>query len=653
MKTKLKLPPNIRNPRLLIPMAKRRDITLGSSSRDLSTNSEHVETSSHDIEGKMSKALSMDSHPIKGKMQDLVYDTPDKPSTDIRWWHPRGIILWMKRLPGRVRHWREIFFPTLTLEEQKEKKDLEELKSRTKLVKKECHVYARQVSKALAQLGEKELLYSPNPEAGRKLKMVHFDCGSWDELFNKLVLSVEKDHLPSYVSISEFAINPKFSLDIAPRVGHDVKWECDNSGVRITIYRKGKDGIPDYVSTETLWEKFPDNKPLYTVPVGIGDNSSRYFLDPTEYPHLLVAGATGWGKSNFINQLLCFWLNRGLKPSDLQLVLFDLKKGMEFSAYEGLPHLYHDETIQTGIIETLAGVRPAMNRLQEILDERLELIKRAGFKNLQEYNWGVPAARRLPAIFIVFDEWAKIRLSRSGIGKSAALKAVSKLAEETTEDILREGVGANHDKLVEKTEGMGKEVLKIQQARHFGLQAEQDLSDFTNLSRAGGMYVILCTQHPSQEVISGLIRCNFSTKIILNTSQGGSQASLGNWAAAGLEFKGRAIFEDRGENIKVQTAFISTKDINGIVYRATTGEIQPKLDKLGIGLDEILVYALHNRGGSLEVKDLYDYFKQKGVARDWIYNELRRKEGQEVTISGERYRVKPRGNHVGRRLVRI
>jgi len=652
MKAKLKLPTNIHDSRVLIPMAKRRGIHLGSSSYEASTSSKDIETSSHEIEGKMSKEVSMDSHPIKGKPLEIPYDTPDKPSTDLSK-KPRGLIRLVKLLPGRIKRFWEIFFPTLTVDQLRDKKDLELIQSRTKLVEKECHVYARQVSNALAQLGEKELLYSPNPEAGRKLRKVRFDMGTWDELFTKLVLSVDTKHLPAYVSISQFGIDPKFSLDIAPRVGHDVKWEVDNSGCRITVYRKGKDGLPDYVNIDELWKRFPDNKPLFTVPVGFGDNSTSYWIDPTEYPHLLVAGGTGWGKSNFINQLLCFWLNRGLKPSDLQLVLFDLKKGMEFSAYEGLPHLYRDEVIKTGIIETLGDVRPAMNRLQEILDDRLELIKKAGFKNLQEYNWGVKPEKRIPAIFIIYDEWAKIRLSRSGFGKSAALKAISKLAEETTEDILREGVGANHDKLVEKTEGMGKEVLKIQQGRHFGLQAEQDLSDFTNLSRAGGMYVILSTQHPSAEVISGLIRCNFSTKIILNTSQGGSQAALGNWNASGLEFKGRAILEDRGENIKVQTAFISTKDIGGIVYRATTGDIQPRIEKLGIGIEEILTFALHSRGGNLEVGELYGYFKPKGVARNWIYDELRRLEGQEVTVSGEKYLVKPRGNHAARKLERI
>ena len=652
-KTKLKLPTGIHDMRLLIPMAKRRGITLGSESHDSSSSSEPIESSSYEIEGKISKPISVESHPIKSKMKDIEYLEKDKPSTDLRWWHPSGIILWVMRLPGRIKHHWEIFRPPLTVEQKKEKKELEELKRLTALVKKECHKYAHKLSYHLGQLGKKELLLSPNPDAVKRLKLVRFEVGTWDELFNKLVLKVDLDNLPDNVSNSQFALNPQYSLDISPRLGHDIKWESDNSGCRVTIFRRGKDGIPEYLTIEELWEHFPANRPQFAIPVGIGDNSTKYWIDPTEHPHLLVAGSTGGGKSNFVNSAICFWLNRGLRPSDFRLVLFDLKKGIEFQSYEGLPHLWHDDVIENGIIETLKDVRPAMERLQEILDDRLELLKKTGFKNFTEYNWAMKPEKRLPAFFIFWDEWARVRQSKTGMGKSAALKAISKLAEETTEDILREGVGANHDKLIEKTEGMGKEVLKIHTARNFGVQCESDLADFTNLSRAAGMFTILCTQYPSADVLSGAIRVNFSQKVVFNTSQGGSQSVLGNWDAVGLSPVGRSILEDQGQSFKCQTAFISTKEISGIVERAISGDIQPRAIKFGIGIDEILTYALHNRGGSLEVKDLYDYFKQKHVGRDWIYNEFRKLEGQEVTISGEKYRVKPKGYKTGRKLERV
>jgi len=652
MKRKLKLPPGIRDMHLLIPMAKRRGISIEHSSRDLSSSSEPVESSSREIEGKMTKPISAESRPISGKIKEIEVDDPDKPSTDLRW-HPKGILLRIIRLPGTIKRNWEIFYPPKTEAEQKEKQDLETLKSRTTLVKKEIHKYARQISKDLGQLGKKELIFAPDQGAVKRLKLVRFECASWDELFNKLVLKVNSDTLPDNVSLSQLALDPKYSLDLAPRVGHDIKWESDNSGCRVTIFRKGKSGIPDFVTIEELWEKFPDNRPRFALPVGIGDNSTRYWIDPTANPHLLVAGSTGGGKSNYVNSAICFWLNRGLRPEDFRLILFDLKKGLEFHSYLGLPHLYSDDTIKSGVIETLADVRPAMDRLGEILDERLELLKQTGFKNFTEYNLAMKPGKRLPAFFIFYDEWARIRLHRNIMTKANASKAVLKLASATTEDILREGVGSNHDKLLEKTEGMGKEVLKIRANQNFGVQCEEDLAEFTNLARAAGLFVVLATQYPSAEVLSGAIRVNFGQKIVMSTSQGGSQSVLGNWDAVGLNPPGRCILEDQGQNYQCQTAFITTKQITGIVERATTGKILPRLEKFDIGLEEIFEYALHNRGGSLEVKDLWEYFRQKHVGRDWIYNALREEEGKTVTVAGEKFIVRPRGHHTGRRLERF
>lgn len=640
--------------RLLVPMARRRGRILGSQSRDASSSSEPLKSASRDIEGEISKELSIESHPIVGKALEIPYETPDKPSTDLKR-KPKGIIRLIKYLPGRISSFWQMLFPPPTEEELEGKEELRKLNSRTKLVKKECRIYARKISDTLSNLGEKEILLSAGTDKPkRRIKKPKFEMGTWDQLFTKIILSLRTDakYVPSNMSISELALDPKFSLDLSPSLHHDVKWVCDNSGVRVTIFRHGRDGLPDYIDTDTMWARVTDNKSPFTIPVGFGDNSAAHWLDPSEYPHLLVSGGTGWGKSNFVNQLLCFWLWRGLTPQDLQLVLFDLKRGMEFSFYENLPHLYKDDVIKTGIIEDLDGVMPALVRLQEVLDHRLELIKTKGFKSLQEYNWAAKPEDRLPTIFIVIDEWAKIRLSRSGLGQSAVMEKINQMIRDEVEDILRKGLGTNYVKLSEILSEFTKRVLKIRQSRHFGLEAEQKLSDFCSISRAAGIFVILSTQHPSKEVIGPLILTNFPSRIVFNCSVGGSMAALRTQSAFGLQYKGRAILQDSGIETLLQTPMISTSDINGIVYKVITGEPM-KLGKMGIGMQEILIYSLHNLNGMLDILTLYDTFRTKGIRKEWLRNNLKAIESREVTLSGVLYKVLPRGKYNPRRLQRI
>jgi hypothetical protein len=464
-------------------------------------------------------------------------------------------------------------------------------------------------------------------------------------------MNTNPKHLPAYVRVSELGRDPLYSDELLPTIGHFVKWNSDDYGVTLTIFRHGLDGLPERVVIDELWKRCPENKPPLTVAVGFGDNSSTHFINPDEYPHLLITGGTGWGKSNMINQLICFWLDRGITPNELQLVLIDLKKGMEFSSYEHLPHLYRDDTIKTGIVEELEGVLPTMRRMQEIRDQRMEHIKKAGYKSFQEYNRGVKMVDRIPAIFLVFDEWAKIRLSRSGMGPKALVKEVTVLANKTIMDIFKNRLHEDRTQLFDSLIEFGKGILKLRQSTHFGLEAEEMLAEFTNLARAAGMYVILSTQHPSREVLTGLIMINFPTRIVLNSSVGGSMAALGTQSAFKLEYKGRAILMDRGQEIKLQTPYISPNDIKAIVHKAITGKELKRTS--GVDIEEILTYSLNNLDGMLDITKLFSIFKAKKVRFDWIKASMRDAEGQEFILSGTKYRISPRRYRTPRHLSRI
>jgi DNA segregation ATPase FtsK/SpoIIIE-like protein len=285
---------------------------------------------------------------------------------------------------------------------------------------------------------------------------------------------------------------------------------------------------------------------------------------------------------------------------------------MEFVFYDGLPHLYVDTPgdvagspvwdteypITNGIVQELKDVMPTMERLREIMDSRLTRIKNAGFKDFNGYNRGITIkSRRLPALVIVFDEWAKIRLNRK-----------------------------------------------------IGTEAETLLAELTNLARAAGMYFIVGTQNPNKEVLSALISVNFSTRVVFKCSIGGSLAALGTQSAHNLEVKGRAILLDGGEEIKLQTARISDSLIRAMVYKAITGKDMKSSET---DLEEIMQYALDYLDGYLDSTKLFEIFRTKRVRQAWLIRALREAEGQEFVLSGTPYRVSKRGSKTPRRLERL
>ena len=653
MTIRSKIPTNITDTNQLRSMERRRGILARKISRLFHNQSTPLHNIASSQNGKMSSDRSSLSRPVRNKKHDVPVDDPLKPSIDLRR-KPKGIIRWAKLLPGRVKRFYLTLFPALTDEEIETREIERKEKEKDKLCIREARMYGKLASNKLAQLGMRELLNSPDPNKPKRLKQVHWSMITRDALFNKIVLRMDTNpaHLPTYVRVSELGRNPLYSDEMLPTLGKYSQWNSEDWGVGLTIFRHGLEGLPEYVETDELWKRCPENKPPLTVAVGFGDNSSTHFIDPAEYPHLLVCGGTGWGKSNTVNQIICFWLHRGITPGELQLVLFDLKKGMEFASYANLPHLYRDEVIETGIIEDLEGVLPALHRMQEVRDQRMEQIKKAGYKNFQEYNLGViRQSDRLPAIFLVFDEWAKIRLSRSASGPKALVKEVTQLCNLTVLEIFKKHAQEDRTKLYDVLMDFGKGILKLRTSKHFGLEAEEMLAEFTNLARAAGMYVILSTQHPSKEVLTGLIMINFPTRIVLNSSVGGSMAALATPHAFGLEYKGRAILMERGTETKLQTPCIKPETIRAIVHKAITGE------DIGIGgvkgIEEILQYSLEHLDGMLDLTKLFAIFKEKKVRYKWLQNALRAGEGLEFILSGTSYKVSHKGKNQPRRLIRI
>lgn len=233
------------------------------------------------------------------------------------------------------------------------------------------------------------------------------------------------------------------------------------------------------------------------IPVGVDVYGKMYYRDLTEMPHLLIAGATGAGKSVMLNVILKS-LSEQMSPSQMQLILIDPKR-VELSQFSRLPHLLSPVIFD----DDQAGI--TLDWLVREMEERYEKLAEAGVRSINEYNG-------MTKIVCVIDEFADLMLSGGQEGKKAEKKKVF---------------------------GMEVEVSAKRSS------AEQAIVRLAQKARAVGIHLILATQRPSADVVTGLLKANIPTKIaFMTTSKVNSQIILDQNGAEELTGKGDMLFLD-------------------------------------------------------------------------------------------------------------
>ena len=300
-------------------------------------------------------------------------------------------------------------------------------------------------------------------------------------------------------------------------------------GIRIIapIPGKGTIGIEvpnankQIVSMRTLLssEKFVNNKMSLPIALGKQINNENYIVDLATMPHLLMAGATGQGKSVGINAILVSLLYKK-HPSQLKFVMVDPKK-VELSVYKliekhFLAKLPNEEE---AIITDTKKVINTLNALCIEMDNRYELLKEAGARNIKEYNEKFMARRLnpekghkyLPFIVLVVDEFADLIMTA------------------------------------------GKEV-------------EMPIARLAQLARAVGIHLIVATQRPSVNVITGTIKANFPARIAFKVSaKVDSRTILDVGGAEQLVGRGDMLVSHGSELLRLQCAFVDTPEVEEIV----------------------------------------------------------------------------------------
>lgn len=401
------------------------------------------------------------------------------------------------------------------------------------------------------------------------------------------------------------------ATEIASSIGKKVRHELDLYGLRYTVEVGSTLSIPNLVSFGDF-EKMPTNTmPELTMFLGSTTNGAPVYRNLADAPHLLIAGTTGQGKSNFQNEIICGLILRN-SPNVVQLLLLDLKGGVEFAPFYGVPHLWKLPNDHDGIVEYPDQVVSALLAIKDECDRRMAFLKKAKVKKISEFNRGKHVKNRLPYLVVIFDEYVVAR----------------RLA---TEEI----------RLKDKN---GNERIEVKNA---GDKVEMLLSTIANVSRAAGIHFVIGTQYPRSDVISTLITANFPWRIAFDMPAPASQSVLGNWNAHGLSPLGRAIFQSSKGEITVQTPLITPYTLASIIDDVKTGK--GVITIRTVDPEEILEWALLNTGGKLDVETLFNQFKEK-ITNAALRDLLKSMEGQQFEVQGTIYTVLPGAGNIARRM---
>lgn len=347
-------------------------------------------------------------------------------------------------------------------------------------------------------------------------------------------------------------------------------------GIRIIapIPGKGTIGIevpnnkPNIVSMESILNsrKFQETKMDLPIALGKTITNEVFMVDLAKIPHLLVAGATGQGKSVGLNAIITSLLYKK-HPNELKLVLIDPKK-VEFSIYAPIANHFlaqvPDEDEEPIITDVTKVVR-TLNSLCKLMDSRYDLLKMAGARNIKEYNEKfinhklnlTKGHDYMPYIVVIIDEFGDLIMTA------------------------------------------GKEI-------------ELPIARIAQLARAVGIHMVIATQRPTTSIITGNIKANFPGRMAFKVSAMiDSRTILDRPGANQLIGRGDMLFLNGNEPVRVQCAFVDTPEVEdvNIYIKNQPGPVHP-MELPEPSVEE----GGGSEGGAADMRNLDPYFEEAARA---------------------------------------
>lgn len=485
-----------------------------------------------------------------------------------------------------------------TAQQRREKSEMAARRLLERQLREEAGLYRQRVTNALDRLGMCYRFRKSEKDwfVGGK-RSVRFDVIRLQP--EALSFHVDTARLPRGVNIMQL-MQPDVLTDLTLSCGVRVTAEySEKIGAWYILERAtGARGVPAHVPYADMLERFPEQADGLAIAFGLQSNNRVVYRSLSEMPHMLVAGTTGAGKSNFLNSVLCSWISRN-HPDALKIIAVDLKGGMEFNPYRDVPHIMQVPGLQK-IINDREQVEAALEWLFAEVERRIKLIEGAGKNNIAKYNQK-HKSHPLPRIVLLIDEYADLALF-------AKLKA----------------------------------------------RVEPLLTNICQRSRAVGIHVLLCTQRPEVAVVSGNIKGVLPAKVAFNcTNNASSMVILDNSSAKGLGTVGRCILQLNGVDLEVQTPYMPDDLVADVIKAAIAnqGLKLAELRKHDVTPDEIMRWALTTAQGEMSVNLVYQTFRGRGLGKEEVLNWLKSWDGQQFVVNGSLFRVEPGAGTRPRRLV--
>lgn len=376
-------------------------------------------------------------------------------------------------------------------------------------------------------------------------------------------------------SVTRYELQPEHGVSVKRILAlqEDIKLNLAASDIRIEAPIPGKSAVgievPNKSSSAVLLgdmirsEEFKNSKARVPFTVGKDIAGANIISDISKMPHMLVAGTTGSGKSVCINSIIMSVLYKAT-PDDIKLIMID-PKVVELSVYNGIPHLI------TPVITDPKKASLALKWAQDEMQKRYNLLKEAGVRNIEGYNEMVakqtsdtPEAdkrKKLPYILLIVDEFADL----------------------------------------------------MQTAR---AEVEESVQRLAALARAAGIHLVIATQRPSVDVITGVIKANIPSRIALSVSNGtDSRTIIDQNGAEKLLGHGDMLFFPSGipKPVRVQGCYVSDEEISNVVDFVKNLRIPAPENEDESGIEAVLNSSVSTEsGGDTSFGDYDEFFVDSG-----------------------------------------